>query len=160
MIALAGSGELNIEGLKENSIQGDLVTKDIYAQLGVETTFTENGIVIKKIPVAEKLKELKLDFTSCPDIAQTVMVSVAGLGIKGVFTGLQTLRIKESDRILAMFKELAKVKTKLLVKEESEELTVIVVGKAKWKNRAKFDTYEDHRCHVISSSGMYTSSDY
>jgi 3-phosphoshikimate 1-carboxyvinyltransferase len=145
MVALAGSAELTIEGLTEKSIQGDLVTKDIYALLGVETTFTENGIVIRKVPVTEKLKDLKYDFSSCPDIAQTVMVTIAGLGIKGVFTGLRTLRIKESDRILAMFTELAKVKTKLLVKEEGEDLTVIVVGKAKWKDRAKFDTYEDHR---------------
>jgi len=145
MVALVDQAEINIEGLIEQSIQGDLVTKDIYAQLGVETTFSENGIVIKKVPLTEKLRELKFDFSSCPDIAQTVMVTVAGLGIKGVFTGLRTLRIKESDRILAMYTELAKIKTKLLVKEEGEELTVIVVGKAKWKDRAKFDTYEDHR---------------
>ncbi len=145
MVALVDQAEINIEGLIEQSIQGDLVTKDIYAQLGVETTFSENGIVIKKVPLTEKLRELKFDFSSCPDIAQTVIVTVAGLGIKGVFTGLRTLRIKESDRILAMYTELAKIKTKLLVKEEGEELTVIVVGKAKWKDRAKFDTYEDHR---------------
>ena len=145
MAALAESAEINIEGLKTDSIQGDVVTKDIYAQLGVETTITENGILIQKKGIKEKLKEFKFDFSRCPDIAQTVMVTLAGLGIKGVLSGLQTLRIKESDRIMAMYTELERVKTKLLVKEEADSLTVIVVGKAKWKDRAKFNTYEDHR---------------
>ena len=145
MAALAESAEINIEGLKTDSIQGDVVTKDIYAQLGVETTITENGILIQKKGIKEKLKEFKFDFSRCPDIAQTVMVTLAGLGIKGVLSGLQTLRIKESDRIMAMYTELERVKTKLLVKEEADNLTVIVVGKAKWKDRAKFNTYEDHR---------------
>ena len=145
MAALAESAEISIEGLKTDSIQGDVVTKDIYAQLGVETTITENGIHIQKKGIKEKLKEFKYDFSRCPDIAQTVMVTLAGLGIKGVLSGLQTLRIKESDRIMAMYTELERVKTKLLVKEEADNLTVIVVGKAKWKDRAKFNTYEDHR---------------
>jgi len=145
MAALAESAEISIEGLKTDSIQGDVVTKDIYAQLGVETTITENGILIQKKGIKEKLKEFKFDFSRCPDIAQTVMVTLAGLGIKGVLSGLQTLRIKESDRIMAMYTELERVKTKLLVKEEADNLTVIVVGKAKWKDRAKFNTYEDHR---------------
>ncbi len=145
MAALAESAEISIEGLKTDSIQGDVVTKEIYAQLGVETTITENGILIRKKGIKEKLKEFKYDFSRCPDIAQTVMVTLAGLGIKGVLSGLQTLRIKESDRIMAMYTELERVKTKLLVKEEADHLTVIVVGKAKWKDRAKFNTYEDHR---------------
>jgi 3-phosphoshikimate 1-carboxyvinyltransferase len=145
MTALAEHAEIFIEGLREDSIQGDAVTKEIYSQLGVETTFTENGLVINKKGIQEKPKEFKYDFSSCPDIAQTVMVTLAGLGVKGVLTGLKTLRIKETDRILAMFTELERVKTKLLVKEEGEDLTVIVVGKAKWKDRGKFNTYEDHR---------------
>lgn len=145
MAALAESAEISIEGLKTDSIQGDVVTREIYAQLGIETTITENGILIRKKGIKEKLKEFKYDFSRCPDIAQTVMVTLAGLGIKGVLTGLQTLRIKESDRIMAMYTELERVKTKLLVKEEADHLTVIVVGKAKWKDRAKFNTYEDHR---------------
>jgi len=145
MAALADQAEIHIEGLKEHSIQGDAVTKDIYAQFGVETTFTENGIVIRKQAVKEKLKEFKYDFSRCPDIAQTVMVTLAGLGIKGILSGLKTLRIKESDRIMAMHTELARVKTTLLVKEEGENLTVIVAGRAKWKDRGKFNTYEDHR---------------
>ncbi|MDZ4748980.1 MAG: 3-phosphoshikimate 1-carboxyvinyltransferase [Saprospiraceae bacterium] len=145
MAALAEQAEIAIEGLTEDSIQGDAVTKDIYAQLGVETTFTDNGIVINKRGIKERPKEFKYDFSLCPDIAQTVMVTLAGLGIKGVLCGLKTLRIKETDRILAMHTELERVKTKILVKEEGDNLTVILVGKAKWKDKGKFNTYGDHR---------------
>lgn len=145
MAALAPEAEIVIEGLREDSIQGDAVTRDIYTRFGVETTYTENGIVISKKGTKEKPKEFNYDFSPCPDIAQTVMVTLAGLGIKGVLSGLRTLRIKETDRIMAMFTELARVKTTLLVKEEGDNLTVVIAGKARWKDRGKFDTYEDHR---------------
>jgi len=145
MAALAEKAEIKIEGLEANSIQGDAVTQEIYKQLGVETTFTDVGVQITKVGMKERLKEFTYDFSHCPDIAQTVMVTLAGLGIKGVLSGLKTLRIKESDRIMAMYNELERVKTKLLVKEEGDSITAIITGKAKWKDRGRFETYEDHR---------------
>ena len=145
MAALADQADVTIKGLSENSIQGDAVVKEIYSSLGVETTFTENGIHIQKKAGKEKLKEYKFDFSSCPDIAQTVMVTLAGLGIKGILSGLRTLRIKETDRLLAMQTELARVKTTVLIKEEGQDITAVIAGKAKWKDKAKVNTYEDHR---------------
>ena len=145
MAALAEKAEISIEGLEEKSIQGDAVTKEIYAQLGVDTSFTENGVLIIKKEIKERLKEFNYDFSHCPDIAQTLMVTLAGLGIKGSLSGLRTLRIKESDRIMAMHTELARVKTSLNVKEEGDSITALISGRAKWKDRGKFDTYEDHR---------------
>jgi 3-phosphoshikimate 1-carboxyvinyltransferase len=145
MAALAEKAEIHIEGLGQHSIQGDAVTHEIFTQLGVETTFKENGVLIKKKEVSERIKDFSYDFSHCPDIAQTMMVTLAGLGIKGVLSGLRTLRIKESDRIMAMHTELARVKTKLNVKEEGDSITALIFGKAKWKDRGKFDTYEDHR---------------
>jgi 3-phosphoshikimate 1-carboxyvinyltransferase len=145
MAALAENAELLIEGLKENSIQGDAVVSGIFSQLGVETTFTENGISIKKTVIKEKLKEYKYDFSLCPDLAQTLMVTLAGLGIKSTLSGLRTLRIKETDRIAAMQTELARVKTTVIVKEDGADISCLVAGKARWKDKAKFNTYEDHR---------------
>ncbi len=145
MAALAEKAEIKIAGLYKNSIQGDAVVSEIYSSLGVETEFTSEGIVLRKVKVKEKLKELRYDFTSCPDIAQTVMVTLGGLGIKGVFTGLQTLKIKETNRIEAMRTELARVKTILLEKEEAGVPLTIITGKSRWKDKGKFDTYEDHR---------------
>lgn len=145
MAALSEKAEIEIDGLTADSIQGDSVTKDLYNQLGVETIFTEKGIVITKGDIKERPKEFVYDFSRCPDIAQTLMVTLAGLGIKGVMTGLQTLRIKETDRILAMHTELARIKTNVLVKEEGDDLTVIIAGKARWKDRGRFETHDDHR---------------
>ena len=145
MAALAEKAEIHIEGLEEHSIQGDAVTTDIYRQFGVETVFTENGVTITKVGMKERLAAFTYDFLHCPDIAQTVMVTLAGLGIKGTLSGLRTLRIKESDRIKAMHTELGRVKTELIVKEEGDGITALIAGKAKWKDRGKFETYEDHR---------------
>ncbi len=145
MAALAEKAEISIEGLRENSIQGDAVVKDIYSQFGVETEFTATGIKIRKVYLKEKIKEFRFDFSSCPDIAQTVMVTLGGLGIKGVLSGLQTLKIKETNRIHAMRTELARVKTILHEKEEDGTPLIIITGKSKWKDKGKFDTYDDHR---------------
>ncbi|MEP6646821.1 MAG: 3-phosphoshikimate 1-carboxyvinyltransferase, partial [Saprospiraceae bacterium] len=136
--ALAEKAEIQIEGVVEKSLQGDSVTKDIYHQFGVETNFNENGITIRKISNHEKIKEFSYDFSSCPDLAQTVMVTMAGLGIKGKLSGLRTLRIKETDRISAMQTELAKVKTTLEVSEEGADISCKLFGKARWKDKAKF----------------------
>ncbi|HZV69249.1 MAG TPA: 3-phosphoshikimate 1-carboxyvinyltransferase [Saprospiraceae bacterium] len=143
--ALAEKAEIEIVGLPAHSLQGDSVVKDIYHQFGVETIYTEKGIIIRKIPNHERIKEFKYDFSPCPDIAQTVMVTMAGLGIKGVLSGLRTLRIKETDRITAMQTELARVKTTLELIGEGPDLICKLYGKAKWKDKAKFNTYEDHR---------------
>ena len=147
MAALAPKAELHIDGLKEDSMQGDAVLKTIFADLGVETVFTDTGITIKKVGLKERLKEYKYDFTLCPDIAQTLMVTVAGLGIKGIFSGLRTLRIKETDRIAAMQTELARVKVTVIANEVQSDITCLVAGRAWWKDnaKAKFNTYEDHR---------------
>lgn len=143
--ALAQSASFQIEGLTELSLQGDQVVRMIYEKFGIETTFHENGISIVKQELKEKVSHFEFDFSLCPDIALTVMVTLAGLGIPGKLTGLKTLRIKESDRVEAMKTELARVKTQVEIEEKENDLTCTISGKAKWKDKAKFDTYEDHR---------------
>ncbi len=127
------------------SLQGDQVVKDIYSNFGVETKFTDTGIILTKKQDFIKPKDFKFDFINHPDLAQTVMVTLAGLGVKGLLTGLKTLRIKETDRLSAMQAELAKVKVKLIIKERDGEISTIQSDKAKWKDKARFNTYEDHR---------------
>jgi 3-phosphoshikimate 1-carboxyvinyltransferase len=145
MVALCPSANIHIEGLSENSLQGDAIIKEIFEHFGVDTIFTEKGIQIKKKEHPPRPKEVRYDFSNYPDLAQTVMVTLSGLGVKGILSGLKTLRIKETDRIAAMQTELAKVKSIIEVKEEKEDVTCILTGKAKWKDKAKFDTYDDHR---------------
>src|SRR5688500_5258383 len=145
MVALCPAANIHIEGLTEKSLQGDAIVREIYEHFGVDTAFTENGIHLTKKEHSPRPKEVRYDFTNYPDLAQTVMVTLSGLGVKGILSGLKTLRIKETDRIVAMQTELAKVKTTLEVKEEKYDVACILTGKAKWKDKARFDTYEDHR---------------
>ncbi len=143
--ALSDEADIRVEGLSEHSLQGDAALSEFYQHFNVFTTYTENGIQLSKKENITRPKEVRFDFSKNPDIAQTVMVTLSGLGVKGVMTGLETLKIKETNRITAMQKELAKVKTFLEEKEEDGKPLYILHGRAKWKDKAKFDTYEDHR---------------
>jgi 3-phosphoshikimate 1-carboxyvinyltransferase len=145
MAALAPVANIEIEGLYEKSLQGDAIVKEIFEHFGVTTTFTETGIQIKKKDHPPRPKEVRYDFTNYPDLGQTVMVTLAGMGVKGILSGLKTLRIKETDRIEAMQTELAKVKIKMDIIDKPDDIICVLTGKAKWKDKAKFNTYEDHR---------------
>ena len=160
MVALAEEAEMELFGLNENSLQGDAVVKDIYKNLGVQTYFMENGIRIKKNPATStQHSTLNVDFLTCPDIAQTVAVTCAALNVKAKFTGLKTLRIKETDRIFALQKELSKlgfdveeVKDDLIINPSSSchpEFNRRIDKRNKIAShsfaRTSIDTYDDHR---------------
>ena len=97
-------GELMLEGLMSDSLQGDRIVADIYAKyFGVQTTFTPEGAVVK----SERVKELKserveIDFTNCPDLYPAIALTCEKLGIELVATGTERLRYKESDRLEAV----------------------------------------------------------
>ena len=95
--------DLQLIGLQENSLQGDSIITEMMEQFGVKTTFTEHGLHLTKS--GEKTALFEWDFILCPDIAQTLAVACAGTGITGLFSGLETLRVKETDRILALKNE-------------------------------------------------------
>lgn len=117
MLALAGKGELEMPHLFGNSLQGDSVCAAIFGQLGVNTAFTDSGVVLSKNDRCEKL--FRYDFINCPDIAQTLAVCCVGLGVEGQLHGLQTLAIKETDRIAAIQHELEKIGFKAGVTQDS-----------------------------------------
>ncbi len=82
----------------------------LFEPLGVQTTFAADGIVLSKTPSRiTGTRPAEIDFTACPDLAQTLAVTCAMLRVPFVFTGLQSLRIKETDRIAALKVELAKL---------------------------------------------------
>lgn len=147
MAALADEVDLQLNGLFKESLQGDAALTDIVAQLGVKTTFNEKGIHLSKNGLALP-SVFEYDFLLCPDLAQTIAVICAGLGVTGRFTGLETLRIKETDRIAALDQELAKVGVKVIEEgfaSDGKEYFRID-GKAHIPSPApEFATYEDHR---------------
>ncbi len=111
MSALAGQTPFTMVGLAENSLQGDSEVRNIAKKLGVETSFSEkDGLSMTTVVAnASSVKHLDYDFNSQPDIAQTFVVLCCCLGVTFHFTGLESLKIKETDRISALINECRKI---------------------------------------------------
>ncbi|MDT0293381.1 3-phosphoshikimate 1-carboxyvinyltransferase [Mesonia ostreae] len=139
LVALSASAEIELSVYHEQSLQGDAAMIEIYKQLGVETKFKEDSILISKKGQAISL--LELDLNATPDLAQTIAVTCFGLGIACKLSGLHTLKIKETDRLLALQKELQKLGANVNVTEDSlslEKSSFILED-------VKIATYQDHR---------------
>lgn len=133
--------EITLSSYKENSLQGDSVLADIYKNFGVETIFNDNkSITISKIN-KYNLQPPTYNLNNSPDIAQTIAVSCFGLGIGCHLTGLHTLKIKETDRLLALKNELEKLGAQVSITDES--LTLKISSEINEDIRIK--TYQDHR---------------
>ncbi|MEO1515987.1 MAG: 3-phosphoshikimate 1-carboxyvinyltransferase [Bacteroidota bacterium] len=144
LAAFSDQVDLRLNGLFEDSLQGDAVLSEMMEQFGVQTRFDDQGIHLSRSSTSLP-DAFEWDFIRCPDIAQTLAVVCAGLGIEGVFTGLETLRIKETDRIDALQKELAKVQAGFdKLDREGDKEYFHTRGKAQ-VNQPVFATYEDHR---------------
>lgn len=137
--ALADNAEIYLPKLLNQSFQGDSAILSIMVDLGVESRF-ENGLL--KLSKKKCAQELRWDFTDCPDLAQTVAVVCATKNITGYFTGLESLRIKETDRIAALQNELRKIGADL-IEDDPEHWRLI--PSASLPQSASFHTYEDHR---------------
>ncbi|MDH5604680.1 MAG: 3-phosphoshikimate 1-carboxyvinyltransferase, partial [Cyclobacteriaceae bacterium] len=104
-VALSDQGSITLTGLTDKSLQGDRVIADIMKTLGVKTTFTKEGAVLEKTSAAS---HFDYNFIHCPDLAQTVAVVCAAKRIPCKMTGLESLKIKETDRVAAIQNELKK----------------------------------------------------
>ena len=138
--ALADEAELFLPGLTAYSLQGDSVITEIMANFGITSQFKDGGVFLKKEakPISRKIFDMK----SCPDLAQTVIVVCAALGHDATFTGLETLKIKETDRIAALQIELAKIGVKLVEKGQVYKLDC---SEKHIPKSILIDTYDDHR---------------
>jgi 3-phosphoshikimate 1-carboxyvinyltransferase len=138
--ALSESAEIFLPGLNKYSLQGDSRVTEIMANFGITSQFKDGGVLLTKEP--KKLERKFFDFKDCPDLAQTVIVCCAALGHDATFTGLETLKIKETDRVLALQTELEKIGVKLIEKNLSCKLDC---SGLKFPERLNVSTYEDHR---------------
>ncbi len=132
--------EITLSSYKQNSLQGDSVLADIYKDFGVETSFQEQTIKLKKTSACQ-LKTLDYALENAPDIAQTIAVTCLGLGIGCDLYGLHTLPIKETDRLAALKTEIEKLGGEVNITKESLHLKACNNVN---KNIA-IDTYQDHR---------------
>ena len=124
-IALANKGQVKLSNYREDSLQGDAVLCEIYEKLGVESYFDGTQLVLQKKEGARLPEVLALDLVEAPDIAQTIAVTCYGLGVACHLTGLHTLKIKETDRLLALEKELTKLGASITVDEKSLQLASV-----------------------------------
>lgn len=139
--ALTPGREYVLEGLEQKSLQGDSAVVQIAAGLGVETVFTSSGIIIKA--TGKTPENYIYDFSQQPDLAQTFVVLCCLLGVRFSFTGLESLKIKETDRITALITELRKVGYTLMTNDTD---TIEWNGDYREKqSTAVISTYKDHR---------------
>ncbi len=137
--ALAKNSKIVISGLMENSLQGDSVLPKIYLDLGVKSTFINDILELEYTGIVQN--DFEYDFTNCPDLAQTVAVTCAALGVKAKFTGVESLKIKETDRTQALSQELRKFGVDFF----EENGAWILEGKTQANSIITIETYEDHR---------------
>ncbi|MBP9925529.1 MAG: 3-phosphoshikimate 1-carboxyvinyltransferase [Cyclobacteriaceae bacterium] len=137
--ALAETAAITLPNVSEKSLQGDRVIAEIMDRLGVTSIFKNNQLFLSKKDAAT---ELTWNFKDCPDLAQTVLPVCAAKGIRGTFTGLESLRIKETDRIAALQTELGKIGATLT--EVETGCWFLVPGKVS-SNEIIINTYHDHR---------------
>jgi len=141
MLSLAKEGSIVLKGLFPESLQGDSRVATWFEDLGIHTTYQEKEVKLTKI--SPKIKSFEADFTDQPDLAQTFAVTCAMKGIHFRLSGLQSLKIKETDRMLALINEGRKIGFVFAEREDNilewtgERIPVAL-------NEA-IDTYEDHR---------------
>ena len=131
---------LTLQGLKKKSNQGDSVISELMKSFGVNTQYKEDGIVLTKIKL--DTEEIELDFRDCPDLAQTILVVAAYHKIKLKVSGVESLKIKETDRLLAMKNELKKIGCDFY---EDDNYWVLEKRSQEIDDELPIDTYKDHR---------------
>lgn len=139
--ALSEEAEITLKGLFSNSLQGDSRGAQVFTKLGIETIYKDNSVVLKK--TSRKIERLEEDFVDIPDLAQTFAVTCALLDIPFRFTGLQTLKIKETDRMYALIKELRKLG--YVLREEDNSILIWDGERTTPDATPVISTYEDHR---------------
>lgn len=138
--ALSNEANITLPGLFEKSYQGDSQVAHIFRSLGVETIYGDKTITLRKN--GKPTERLEYDFINQPDLAQTFVVTCALLGIPFRFSGLQSLKIKETDRMAALICEMKKLG---YILQESEGSILSWEGERCERSQKAIDTYEDHR---------------
>jgi len=140
LCALSPNSEITLSTYKNNSLQGDSILATLYNRLGVETVFEDNKLLLKNKNTLIN-RGLNLNLKSAPDIAQTIAVTCFGLGVECNIRGLHTLKIKETDRLVALKNELEKLGGEIEITNESLHLKRSGII----NENICISTYDDHR---------------
>jgi 3-phosphoshikimate 1-carboxyvinyltransferase len=141
LLSLVGKGNIFLNGLYQESYQGDCIVADIFEQLGIHTAYLSEGVLLTSIKSISQ--GLEYDFTNQPDLAQTLAVTCCLKGIPFNFSGLQSLKIKETDRIAALKNELRKLG--FVLTESGEGMLAWDGELCDQAEKIVISTYDDHR---------------
>ena len=142
IVAIDKKIKIKLNNFFKESFQGDSFIEKIFIKLGVKTEFlNQNEILLSPINDFKKPSSLSFNLIDNPDLAQTVAVTCLALKIQVKITGLQTLKIKETDRILALYNELSKLGAKIIFDDTSIE----IIPPINLNKNIEIFTYDDHR---------------
>lgn len=141
ILSVAGKGSIFLKGLNQNSSQGDSAVAGLFMQLGVATQYQPEGVLLS--PSGENVAEFSYDFVDQPDLAQTFAVTCCLKNIPFHFKGVQSLKIKETNRVAALIAELAKLGYVLHEPQESE--LAWSGERCDAATEISIATYDDHR---------------
>ena len=141
MLSITEKGQILLEGLNRNSYQGDSKVAELFEQLGVKTEYKTEGVLLT--PNGNYVSTFEYDFVDQPDLAQTFAVTCCMKGIAFHFKGVQSLKIKETNRIAALINELAKLGFVLFEPADGE--LAWSGERCKQEEDIRIATYEDHR---------------
>ena len=140
-----------LPGLRFVSLQGDKIMAELARFWNVKTEEKENGILISKTSDSDSEREFSFDFSTCPDLALTIIVLCAAKGTKARLSGLASLKIKESDRLSSIARELQKLGLDVLI-EENGNVCRLPGTEIIWpEHMVVFETYDDHRIAMALS---------
>ena len=144
IVALSKSAKINLKGLNKHSWQGDIKALDFFSNVGVEHKFKKNCLLIQK---TNKISSKKIfNLIDNPDVAQPLICTYAALNKKATFKGLETLKYKETNRIIALKNELKKIGAEIKIENNTIELL-----NSSLINNIKISTYNDHRMAMCFS---------
>ena len=141
LVALSDFSEITISSFFKKSIQGDSRIVELYKQFGVETKFRDNKIYLKKNKIVLP-DSISINLKDNPDLAQTIVITCLGLGVDCDLQGLHTLKIKETDRLLALKKEIEKFDVDRV---DVSDQSITLKNNSDLKTGVSIDTYNDHR---------------
>jgi 3-phosphoshikimate 1-carboxyvinyltransferase len=141
IVALLEHAKVTLPYLKENSLQGDSRIESIMNAFGVISRRTNEGVELSSAALDARPMDI-LDLKDCPDLAQTIIVCAAAKGLNIKFTGLETLKIKETNRVKALQNELAKIGVELI---EEDLIYTLDCSNLNFPEKVTFRTYDDHR---------------
>lgn len=141
LVALSDTSDITLSSFFNKSIQGDSRIVEIYKQFGVETNFINNKIYLKKNNI-DLPDSISLNLRDNPDLAQTIIVTCLGLGVDCKLEGLHTLKLKETDRLLALKREIEKFEVDTIAVSDQ---SITLINNSKLKSGVIINTYDDHR---------------